>query len=687
MSSHQGTVAEQPEHLVPIAECPTTAVTVFVNRAEVTRSVIFSPPAASQGADAEAPPSHYIVVVQGMTSAADTDSIRVKLAAENEADVKKVVNLIREVSYAVHHRKREDTADQPRARAAREAKAVAAAEQKQARAQLKRVQERDDLVQGYMRSMLVTPTATPVAGATVGAAVTAGPAAGAGLDVVEKLLTFHQTHSAGVDTEAAALQLQLTAAVAKEQAADAELREVAAAASGNVASRDVTIVLDGPTAAAVAAASGGTVSLALTYVVTNASWSPVYDMRVDDLHSEPVPTAIEVTYSAVIQQATGEDWNAVAVRLSTAATHSGKGAPPLPPTRQARWVQPMRFFHQQQLRGASNMNMAMPMQSAMADSRGLERRMASRAPRRERQLSVDAHDDDLGGSGGIGAGTLSGDDGSDDDDAVSPTTGGGGEGSEETPNKAPQSSTVFTVERAMTIKADNKEHKCTIAVVPRPATFRLFATPELEELAYIQARGVNNAALTFLASERVSVFLAGSFITKTPLRMTSPGEAFTVFLGVEAAVKVEHKTIQNVKTAGGVKTGLLQGKTKSTRLVEYRTLLHNSLARPVEITVVHLMPRAASDQIVVTLLKPPRNEVPVSGTPAAAAAAVAGGGAKSDENAAGEAALGANSVMQNKITNNVVFTRTLAPQSKQELAFSYEVVWPHDAETGDVEVA
>ena len=217
------------------------------------------------------------------------------------------------------------------------------------------------------------------------------------------------------------------------------------------------------------------------------------------------------------------------------------------------------------------------------------------------------------------------------------------------------------------------------------ATFRLFATPELEELAYIKARAVNNGNLTFIASQRVSVFLAGTFITKTPLKLTSPGESFIVFLGVEAAVKVQHRTIKNVLTAGGKKRGLLRSATKSSRLVDQRTLLTSNLPHSMEITVVHLLPRASSDKIVVSLLQPPRKNVPISGEKSTSDSTTATAN-NGNPNTAGEGALGENSVMQNKLTNNVVFNRTMTPGQKQEIAFEYLVEWPHDANTGQVEI-
>ena len=53
-------------------------------------------------------------------------------------------------------------------------------------------------------------------------------------------------------------------------------------------------------------------SLELNYMVPNASWSPSYDLRADDINSP-----VELTYKANVYQNTGEDWERVNIKLST----------------------------------------------------------------------------------------------------------------------------------------------------------------------------------------------------------------------------------------------------------------------------------------------------------------------------------------------------------------------------------
>lgn len=66
----------------------------------------------------------------------------------------------------------------------------------------------------------------------------------------------------------------------------------------------------------------GKLTLDLSGVVSNATWEPGYDVRLAQNG-----TSAELTYRAQVRQQTGEDWNNVPLTLSTARPASG-GAPP-----------------------------------------------------------------------------------------------------------------------------------------------------------------------------------------------------------------------------------------------------------------------------------------------------------------------------------------------------------------------
>jgi hypothetical protein len=104
------------------------------------------------------------------------------------------------------------------------------------------------------------------------------------------------------------------------------------------------------------------------------------------------------------------------------------------------------------------------------------------------------------------------------------------------------------------------------------------------------------------------------------------------------------------------------------------TLLHNTKPRDsVEITVVEILPRSNDEKIVVELLQPKPDTLASShggGHDGEGGGGGKKGGGASSSSASGENQLKPGTVMQNKITNNVVFSKTLAPGQKVEIPFS-----------------
>jgi hypothetical protein len=159
----------------------------------------------------------------------------------------------------------------------------------------------------------------------------------------------------------------------------------------------------------------------------------------------------------------------------------------------------------------------------------------------------------------------------------------------------------------------------------------------------------------------------GNFITTTSIKHTSPGEPLTVFLGVDPSVKIQHRLIKETEKQGEEK--FLRGKQLSRRFCDYRTIVHNTKGdKAIDITVVQLLPRSDNEKIVVELIDPPKNDLQTS------------------KSASGENQLRPGGMMQNKLTNNIVLDRHLEATEKIEIPFTYSIEWPHDAESGKIEV-
>jgi len=76
----------------------------------------------------------------------------------------------------------------------------------------------------------------------------------------------------------------------------------------------------------VSVSQAGTLTAALSYLISNASWAPVYDLRLSPGNEKDT-----LTYSARVIQETGEDWEDVKLTLSTARPPEYKDIPSLVP--------------------------------------------------------------------------------------------------------------------------------------------------------------------------------------------------------------------------------------------------------------------------------------------------------------------------------------------------------------------
>lgn len=67
-------------------------------------------------------------------------------------------------------------------------------------------------------------------------------------------------------------------------------------------------------------------------MVTNATWIPLYDVRARLSTNNKEQSTVRIQYRGSISQSTGEDWNDVALELSTASPLVGSAIPILKPT-------------------------------------------------------------------------------------------------------------------------------------------------------------------------------------------------------------------------------------------------------------------------------------------------------------------------------------------------------------------
>jgi hypothetical protein len=275
--------------VVPLDQTSVSAVTVFSDRAEVTRLVSV----------AGLPPGVHEITVEGLTSKADEDSVRIKAGPGCRRST------LLEVSFEVHSKPVNDTSDGSAADAKRTELKELQAALAVATDELLRASANKELVDTYVRGMLAPAKDHP-------------PPVGEKLSGVRELLSFHSKASAEHSSTRTRIEAEIAALVVGIEAAEEALRRLAEPHRPRTKiSRDVQILVRvfepgskggaagvGSGAGGASVGSGGgsvggggggdedrdaasaPLALLLTYMVSGASWEPSYDLRVETAGKE-----------------------------------------------------------------------------------------------------------------------------------------------------------------------------------------------------------------------------------------------------------------------------------------------------------------------------------------------------------------------------------------------------------------
>lgn len=293
----------------------------------------------------------------------------------------------------------------------------------------------------------------------------------------------------------------------------------------------------------------------LSYIVYGAGWNPVYDFRVDTDSGQLV-----LGYQAMVQQNTGEDWKGVNLSLSTAKPNV-KGNPPELKPRFLRKYIPKPVTPAPMVR--SSKKMAKP------------------------QLSMNAPDA-FGGAAMDKEEAL-------DEPAATLTRKSAGI-SEQT------SSVVFHIEGGTDLPSDMQPQQVMILQTELKAKLTYQVVPSRSQYAYLKAEIENESSFPLLAGS-TNVFMDGHFIANSSLKLIPPGTEFTLFLGIDEGIKVDHKLMRTYRTSEG-----FLGPKKDKKTYEYLTTLVNHKKRPVLVEVKGQYPLSEDESIQVELSSPDYEE-------------------------------------------------------------------------------
>lgn len=299
--------------------------------------------------------------------------------------------------------------------------------------------------------------------------------------------------------------------------------------------------------------TAGSLEVELHYVCRNATWKPLYDLRLD----EEAEGGIQVMLGQIaeVSQQTGEDWEGVRLSVSTARPALAAALPELSP-----WY----------------IDLYRPAPAAGVAKMGL--RAAAPQPAGgyvEAEESAVEHAKEMDAYGAPPEAPA--------DIAVA-------EVSQEGP------AVVFTAPGTTSIPADGSAHKVFLGTQELSGDLDWVTAPKLEPHAYRRTRVVNTTPAVLLQGV-ASLFYGDTFIGSTSVPETPLEGEFEVYLGVDDQVKVQREQVERSVDKGG-----LVGKVRQM-LYGYRIGLHNLRQERVALTVLDQLPVSRHESLKVKLAR------------------------------------------------------------------------------------
>src|SRR5919199_2877327 len=242
--------------------------------------------------------------------------------------------------------------------------------------------------------------------------------------------------------------------------------------------------------------AAGEFELEMSYIVYKASWAPLYDMRLC-----PTSEKLNISYLAEVKQSSGEDWQGVALTLSTA-----KPGISTQPAKLTPW-----YIDAQQPNQFRTPTLSEPVN---LPSRTLAATMpfAGTTPSAEAMINTPF---EYGFT-----------------QTVTPEVSKLG------------GNVTYRVSRTTYIPSDGIAHKTTICNEDYPCRAEYIVLPRVASLAYLQATITNPLTGVTLLAGKANLFLDNTFVGTTQLNNIVPGQEFKLNLGSDEGIVIQRELVE-----------------------------------------------------------------------------------------------------------------------------------------------
>lgn len=308
-------------------------------------------------------------------------------------------------------------------------------------------------------------------------------------------------------------------------------------------------VLEGKSALVrVEVASPGDFTLEAAYVIFGAGWQSGYDIRFDSVTSK-----IRLEYKAAVMQQTGEPWDGVSLKLSTASPSSGANPPELEPV---------------------YLDFLRPALPAAAPIAGRSMKMMQAAADEPADRCMDVEEAEYAAAPEPMAAQLA-------TATIQPGTG---------------PSVTYIAPGRADIPPDGNPHLVLLSAEEFGADMDYILVPELAEPAYIRAKVVNTSQLVLLAGN-TNIYRDDDFVGRGAMELVNPGAEFTCFLGADDRLRAKYDR-KKVDTDSAGLTGGIRRLSRSALIT-----IKSDIAAETKITVNARRPVARNTDIRIRSVK------------------------------------------------------------------------------------
>ncbi|HIK12882.1 MAG TPA: mucoidy inhibitor MuiA family protein [Oscillatoriaceae cyanobacterium M33_DOE_052] len=308
---------------------------------------------------------------------------------------------------------------------------------------------------------------------------------------------------------------------------------------------------------AIEPAGSGEFELEISYIVSKASWTPLYDLR-----TSTTGDRLNLTYLAEIKQKTGEDWQGVPLTLSTAQP----AIKTLPNKLLPIYIVGESPSEKNELAGRGTGDYS---KEELKRYRHHVTSQFSLPEFDELEAIFEAAEIDLV-TPTIPAEEVA---------ATATNTGG---------------TVTFHLDRDSTIPSDDRPHKVTIFNQEYPCRTQHICVPRLSTHAYLEAQIINPSDGATLLAGKANIFRENTLIGNTELENVAPGQTFKLNLGIDESIKIDRVLVERNTEQLGNYRRVTYG---------YRIKIANLSDRKTQLRLIEQLPVSRNEQIKVRLLR------------------------------------------------------------------------------------